>query len=83
MRRMIAAVLVSLAVSGPAWGGFETGNSLHAVCEKGENKGEYVNWGSCMGYIESVADSFREKSLNGMRFCLPKTVTGQQIAYGT
>jgi hypothetical protein len=75
MKHMIAAVLVSLVVSGPAWG--KPGNDVYTHCRSGDNFSD----GICMGYIQGVADALNgpERGMRGRHFCIPEQATYGQI----
>jgi hypothetical protein len=80
MRRMIAAVLVSLAVSGPAWG--MDGNKLYSYCSDTSRFESGVCMGVIVGNIDAMkAISTYSKSTKWLRnyFCLPLNATNGQL----
>jgi len=77
IRNLIAAVLL-IGASHGAMAGFQTGNTLLALCENGHAG----NRAMCSGYLQGIADS--ELLVNDPQnfvplICIPTGVDGSQI----
>jgi hypothetical protein len=80
MTRILAAALVALAVSGPAWADILDGNILHKVCADEDNP---INQGICLGFSVGVFDALDDldEIPGGFKFCPPSTsITGGQVS---
>jgi hypothetical protein len=76
MKRVIAAMLVSLVVSDPAWGASFDGNLLYSYCKSKHLTAQ----GFCNGYIQGVGvlNGAADDRFGGLRFCLPNGVNLSQ-----
>lgn len=70
----------TVALQGPAWAQFHSGNSLHEVCElrdEGPSAGTFLN-----GYAAAIADyALMSEEVNATSFiCIPQGVRVEQVA---
>jgi hypothetical protein len=85
MIRTIAVLLASapfaFSASAPASAFFLTASDLSAKCTKVGQTNPYVDYIDCLGYVTGIADVLTGDggSINGVRACLPQSVTREGL----
>ena len=72
LKRLLLCAVLVIGMGGSAMAGSLTGNGLLTFCENDATSMV------CKGYLQGVHDTLEQNAINGMRACIPDSVTLDQ-----